>query len=474
MATREPPTITPSDREDIVSIFRHLKKLYVQVLIGIALGVIVGALWPSAGVQLKPLGDLFIKLIKVVVAPMIFCTVVSGIAAMHDMKAVGRIGAKALIYFEVVSTVALVLGLIVGRFIQPGRGFNVDPATLDPSVGAAYSLDAPKDDGLLAYILHLIPDTFVGAFSSGHLLQVLIIAVLTGIVCTRLGPTGARVASALDLVAQVFFGLIHIIVRIAPIGAFGAMAFTIGQYGVTSLIQLGALVGTFYLTSFLFVVVVLGGIAAWSGFSIFRFLAYIREEILIALGTSSSEPALPGMIEKLQRLGASRQVVGFVIPTGYSFNLDGTNIYLTLSTLFLAQALNIELTIWQELSLLGVAMISSKGAAAVAGGGFITLAATLAVVQDIPIAALALLIGVDRFMSECRGLINLIGNGVATMVVARWDNQLDMEQMNRELRLGPGSAEAAREREEPIPNLAFADDVQPAVGRPRARKRATK
>ena len=420
---------------------------------GIVLGIAVGAFWPDAGVALKPLGDLFIKLIRVVVAPLIFCTVVSGIATMHDMKSVGRLGIKALVYFEVVSSIALVIGLICGWIAKPGVGFNVDPSTLDPSVAAGYVQNAPKNDGLLGYILHLVPDTYVGAFSSGELLQVLLIAVMTGVVAARLGPVRNRIIEGVETVTKVFFGLIHMIVRIAPIGAFGAIAFTIGKYGLGSLIQLGALVATFYITSALFVLIVNGAIGALCGFSILRFLNYIREEILITLGTSSSEPALPGMIEKLQRLGASRQVVGFVIPTGYSFNLCGTNIYLTLAVLFLAQAMNVHLTLLQELSILGVAMISSKGAAAVAGGGFITLAATLAIIPDLPVASMALLVGVDRFMSECRGLINLISNGVATMAVARWDNQLDLHIMRAELKRGPRAAEAAREHDAPVPNV---------------------
>ncbi len=433
--------------------FRHLKSLYVQVLLGIALGIIIGAFWPDAGVALKPLGDLFIKLIKIVVAPLIFCTVVSGIATMHDMKAVGRLGVKSLLYFEAVSSVALVLGLICGRVAHPGVGFNVDAATLDPSIAEGYVKAAPQNQGLLDYILHLVPDTYVGAFSSGELLQALIIAVMTGVVVARLPTLRVQIIKSIDTVTKVFFGLIHMIVRVAPVGAFGAIAFTIGKYGIGSLVQLGALVITFYVTSFIFVFVVNGAICAWCGFSILRFLNYIREEILIALGTSSSEPALPGMIEKLQRLGAARQVVGFVIPTGYSFNLCGTNIYLTLAVLFLAQAMNVPLTLGQELSILGVAMISSKGAAAVAGGGFITLAATLGVIHDLPIASMALLVGVDRFMSECRGLINLIGNGVATMAVARWDNQIDMDVLHAELKRGPRSPESAREHEAPVPNV---------------------
>jgi len=420
----------------------RLKSLYVQVLIAIALGILVGALWPTVGVALKPLGDGFIKLIKLVIAPVIFCTVAGGIARMGDIKSFGRVGVKALIYFEVVSTVALVIGLIVGRVVQPGAGFNIDPASLDPAIAAGYLAKAHQGEGLVAYLLHLIPDTFFGAFAEGNLLQVLVISVLTGFACTRLGPFGDRVADGLEDLAKLFFGIIHVVVRFAPLGAFGAMGFTIGKYGLEALVQLGALVATFYLTALIFVLVVLGGIAAAAGFSILRFLAYIREELLIVLGTSSSESVLPQMMEKLERLGARKSVVGLVIPTGYSFNLDGTNIYMTLATLFLAQATNTHLTLWQELSLLGVAMLTSKGASGVTGAGFITLAATLAVVPDIPIAALAVLVGVDRFMSECRALTNLVGNGVATLVVARWDGALDRDQLARELRQGPTATAA--------------------------------
>ena len=420
---------------------RHLKSIYVQVLIAIALGILVGALWPTIGVAVKPLGDGFIKLIKLVIAPVIFCTVAGGIARMGDMKAFGRVGVKALIYFEVVSTLALVLGLVVGRIVQPGAGFNIDPATLDPTIAAGYVAKAQHGEGLIEYLLHLIPNTFVGAFADGNLLQVLVIAILTGFACTRMGDFGDKVANVLEDVSKLFFGIIHVVVRLAPIGAFGAMGFTIGKYGLDSLMQLGALVATFYVTSLLFVLLVLGAIAWASGFSILRFLAYIREELLIVLGTSSSESVLPQMMEKLENAGARRSVVGLVIPTGYSFNLDGTNIYMTLATLFLAQATNTPITLGQELALLGIAMLTSKGASGVTGAGFITLAATLAIVPDIPIAALAVLVGVDRFMSECRALTNLVGNGVATLVVARWEGALDRDRLTRVLRGEPPVAE---------------------------------
>jgi aerobic C4-dicarboxylate transport protein len=430
-----------------MAVLKWLKLLYVQVLIGIALGVLVGALWPETGAALKPLGDAFIKLIKLTIAPVIFFTVAAGIAHMSDLKKFGRVGGKALLYFELVSTVALIIGLIVGRTVRPGAGFGVDPSTLDPSIAASYVKSAQADT-ITEHLVNIIPDTFVGAFAGGDLLQVLLIAILTGFACTRLGPFGDRVCTFFDDAGKVFFSIIHIVVRAAPVGAFGAMAFTIGRYGLDSLVQLGALIGTFYLTSALFVVVVLGIVGRIVGFSIFKFLAYIREELLIVLGASSSEAVLPQMIEKLERLGASRPVVGLVIPTGYSFNLDGTNIYMTLATLFLAQATGIHLSIWQELSLLGVAMITSKGASGVTGAGFITLAATLAVVPDIPIQSLALLIGIDRFMSECRALVNLVGNGVATLVVAKWENELDMDQLHAELDRGPTRAEIDRDHEQ--------------------------
>lgn len=411
--------------------------LYVQVLVAIALGIAVGAIWPDIGVALKPLGDGFIKLIKMAVAPVIFCTIVSGIARMSDIKAFGRLGAKTLIYFEVVSTLALVIGLVVGNLVKPGQGFNIDPTTLDPSIAAGYVQKAEHGDSLPDYILSLIPDAFFGAFADGALLQVLVIAILTGFACSRLGDFGDKVAGVLEDISKVFFSIIQVVVKLAPIGAFGAMGFTIGKYGLAALLKLGALVATFYATSLLFVLVVLGLIALVAGFSIFKFLRYIREELLIVLGTSSSESVLPQMMDKLQRLGAGKTTTGLVIPTGYSFNLDGTNIYMTLATLFLAQATNIDLTLTQELTLLGVAMLTSKGASGVTGAGFITLAATLAVAPQIPIASLAILVGVDRFMSECRALTNLVGNGVATIVIARWEGDLDREKLALELERGP-------------------------------------
>ncbi len=417
---------------------RVFRQLWVQVLVGVALGAVVGWLWPDFGASLKPLGDAFIKLVKMAVAPVIFCTVAAGIAHMGDMKAFGRLGLRTLIYFEVVSTFALGIGLVVGELIHPGAGFNIDVATLDPKIAAEYAAKAQHAQTVPDYLMHLIPDTFVGAFAGGDLLQVLVVAILTGFACTQLGAFGHKAADALEDIAQLFFGIIGVVVRLAPIGAFGAMAFTIGKFGVKSLIPLSAVVGTFYLTSALFVLIVLGAIARICGFSILKFLAYIRDELLIVLGASSSEAALPLIMAKLQRLGAGKTTVGLVIPTGYSFNLDGTNIYMTLATLFLAQATNTPLSLGQEATLLGVAMLTSKGASGVAGAGFITLAATLAVIPDLPIAALALLVGVDRFMSACRALTNFIGNGVGTLVIARWEGDLDRERLKAELDRGPG------------------------------------
>jgi aerobic C4-dicarboxylate transport protein len=424
-------------------VLRHFRVLYVQVLIGIALGVAVGLIWPDVGVKLKPLGDGFVKLIKMAIAPVIFCTIAAGVARMNDLKAFGRLGVRTLLYFEIVSTVALLLGLAVGELVRPGQGFNIDPATLDPSVAAGY-LDKARHAGTLVdYLLALIPDTFFGALAEGQLLQVLVVAVITGIACTRLGEFGERTAGFLEQASQLFFGVIGVVVRLAPIGAFGAMAFTIGKFGPAAIVKLGALIATFYGTAILFVVLVLGTVAALAGFSIFRFLAYIREELLIVLGTSSSESVLPRLMQKLQRLGASRSTVGLVVPTGYSFNLDGTNIYMTLATLFLAQATNTHLTLGQEFSLLGVAMLTSKGASGVTGAGFITLAATLAVIPDLPIAALALLVGVDRFMSECRALTNLVGNGVGALVLARWEGDVSAADLRAALAEGAPALDPA-------------------------------
>ena len=402
--------------------------LYVQVLLAIAAGILIGHYFSDLGVALKPLGDGFISLIKMMIGPVIFCTVVHGIGSMRDLKKVGRVGVKTLFYFEAVSTVALAIGLLVGELLQPGKGFNIDPATLDPGAVEGY-VHRAKQEGIVAHLLGIIPDTFLGAFANGDLLQVLLISILTGFAISRLGDLGERINGVIDAMAKIFFGIIRIIVRAAPIGAFGAMAFTVGAYGVVSLVNLLELIATFYLTSILFVLVVLGTIARLAGFSILRFLAYIKDELLIVLGTSSSETVLPHMIQKMERLGASKSVVGLVIPTGYSFNLDGTNIYMTLATLFLAQATNTPLSIGQELGILVIAMITSKGASGVTGAGFVTLAATLAIVPDITIQSLAILLGIDKFMSECRALTNLVGNGVATIVISRWEGELDVAQL---------------------------------------------
>ena len=403
--------------------------LYIQVLIAIAIGIALGHFFPKTGVAMKPLGDGFIALIKMMIAPVIFCTVVHGIGSMRDLAKVGRVGLKTLLYFETVSTVALAIGLLVGKLIQPGKGFNIDPATLDPKAVASY-VTAAKSEGVVGHLLAIIPDSFFGALARGDILQVLLVSILSGFVIARLGPLGEKINAVIDGAAKVFFGIIRIIVRVAPIGAFGAMAFTVGAYGVASLINLVQLIGTFYLTSLIFVLVVLGSIARVAGFSILRFIGYIKDELLIVLGTSSSETVLPHMIQKMQRLGASKSVVGLVIPTGYSFNLDGTNIYMTLATLFLAQATNTPLTFGQELSILAIAMLTSKGASGVTGAGFVTLAATLAIVPDIPIQSIAIILGIDKFMSECRALTNLIGNGVATVVISRWEGELDAKALH--------------------------------------------
>jgi aerobic C4-dicarboxylate transport protein len=424
---------------------RLLKLLYVQVLVAAIAGVIVGLLWPETGEAMRPLGDAFIRVIRMIIAPVVFCTVAIGIAHMSDLKKFGRVGGKTLIYFEVVSTVALAIGLFVGNVVRPGAGFNIDVAAIDPNSVAQYTKGAQATTSFSDQVLHVIPDTLLSPFVTGDLLQVLFVAILTGFACSRLGSFGTQVAHALESATKVLFSIIHIIVWAASIGAFGAMAFTIGRYGVDSLRPLAFLITTFYVTSFLFVVLVLGSIARAAGFSIFKFIRYFRDELFIVLGTSSSEPVLPALLLKLQKLGASRSVVGLVIPTGYSFNLDGTNIYMTLAILFLAQATNTELTFWQQLEILAIAMLTSKGASGVSGAGFITLAATLTIIPTIPIVSLAVLVGIDRFMSQCRALTNAIGNGVAALVVARWENELDHAQLARELDRGPETSAGALE-----------------------------
>jgi aerobic C4-dicarboxylate transport protein len=404
--------------------------LYIQVLIAIALGILLGHFFPKIAIPMKPLGDGFIALIKMMIAPVIFCTVVHGISSMSDLKKIGRIGLKTLVYFEVVSTLALAIGIIVGEVLRPGAGFDIDPATLDPKLVAGYAARA-KEDSLIGHLLAIIPqDSYFGALARGDLLQILLISILTGFAVSQMGSLGEKISAAIDTAAKMFFGVIRIIVRAAPIGAFGAMAFTIGQYGIGSLANLGALIATFYITSLLFVLLVLGTIARLSGFSIVRFLGYIKDELLIVLGTSSSETVLPNLMRKMEHLGASKPVVGLVVPTGYSFNLDGTNIYMTLSILFLAQATNTPLTFGQLLEILVIAMITSKGASGVTGAGFVTLAATLAIIPDVPIQSLAILLGIDKFMSECRALTNLVGNGVACIVISRSENELDVDKLH--------------------------------------------
>jgi aerobic C4-dicarboxylate transport protein len=408
--------------------------LYFWVLLAIVVGGSIGYLRPEAGIALKPLGDGFIALVKMLISPIIFCTVVLGIAGAGDMKKVGRVGGKALLYFEVVSTFALVIGLVVANLIEPGAGFNVDPATLDARAVADYAKTAASQS-TAEFLLHIIPRTFFDAFTgSGDLLQVLFVAVLFGYALTHMGKEGNVVHHVIETASHVFFRIMNLLMKLAPFGAGGAMAFTIGRYGVDSLKPLALLMGSFYLTCVLFVLGVLGTIAWVTGFNILRFIGYIKEELLTVLGTSSSESALVPLMQKLERLGCSKSVVGLVVPSGYSFNLDGTNIYLTMASLFVAQALNIDLTLKQELTILGVAMLTSKGASGVTGAGFITLAATLAVVPSIPVAGLALILGIDRFMSEARSLTNFIGNGVAAVVVSRWENELDLEMLQRELR----------------------------------------
>jgi aerobic C4-dicarboxylate transport protein len=402
--------------------------LYVQVLGAILLGGALGHFFPEFGESLKPLGDGFIKLVKMVIAPVIFLTIVVGIAGMRDIGKVGRVAAKAFAYFLVFSTLALIVGLVVANLVQPGRGLNIDPASLDAGAVSQYST-AAHETTVVGFLLSVIPDTFVSAFSTGNILQVLFVSVLFGLALAMVGDAGKPVLTMLESVSTAFFKLVAIVMKAAPIGAFGAFAFTIGAYGIASVINLIALVATFYLTSAIFVVGILGLVAIANGFSIFKLIRYLKEELLLVLGTSSSEAALPSLLQKMERAGAAKSVVGLVVPTGYSFNLDGTNIYMTMAALFIAQALNIELTLWQQVTLLLVAMLSSKGAAGITGAGFITLAATLAVVPDVPIAGMALILGIDRFMSECRALTNFIGNAVATLVVARWEGALDRDAL---------------------------------------------
>jgi aerobic C4-dicarboxylate transport protein len=420
--------------------YRHL---YFQVVVAIVLGALIGHFWPSAtgpdgevikgfGEQLKPLGDGFIRLVKMIIAPVIFLTVSTGIAHLRDLGRLGKVVAKAFAYFLTFSTIALIVGLIVANVVRPGAGMNIDPATLDAHAVATYAQKA-HETSLVGFLMNIIPETVVGAFASGEILQVLFFSVLFGISLAIIGDRAQPVLTLLESLSDAMFKLVAILMKAAPIGAFGAFAFTIGKYGIGSVVNLAALVLTFYFTAALFVVVVLGAVARVNGFSIFKLIRYLKEELLLVLGTSSSEAALPSLIQKMGAAGCDKSVVGVVVPTGYSFNLDGTNIYMTLAALFIAQACGVDLTLGQQILLLLVAMLSSKGAAGVTGAGFITLAATLAVVPSVPVAGMALILGVDRFMSECRALTNFIGNAVATIVVARWENELDLDALNAAL-----------------------------------------
>ena len=409
-----------------------IKSLYVQVLIAVTLGILLGHFYPSMGESMKPLGDGFIKLIKMIIAPIIFCTVVSGIAGMENMKTVGKTGGYALIYFEIVSTISLIVGLIIVNWIAPGAGMNIDASTIDTKSITAYT-DPSKMLGTVDFLMNIIPNTVVDAFAKGEILQVLLIAIIFGFALHKLGAKGRLVFDLIDKISHVFFGIVSMIMKLAPIGAFGAMAFTIGKYGLGSLFALGKLMGTFYLTCLIFVFVVLGAISFFHGFSIWKFVKYIKEELLIVLGTSSSESVLPRMLAKMENLGVKKSVVGLVIPAGYSFNLDGTSIYLTMAAVFVAQATNTPLDITHQLTLLAVLLLTSKGAAGVTGSGFIVLAATLGAVGHVPVAGLALILGIDRFMSEARALTNLVGNGVATIVVGKWCGEVNDAKLQAHL-----------------------------------------
>ena len=410
--------------------YRHL---YLQVLIAILAGVLLGHFAPATGEAMKPIGDTFIKLVKMIIAPVVFLTIVTGIAGMRDLASVGRVAGKAFAYFLFFSTLALFVGMAVANIVRPGAGLNIDPATLDASKVSDYAAKA-HESTLTGFLTGIIPDTFLSSLTAGNILQVLFVSILFGVSLALVGDRGTRMLALLEDASIVFFKLVSIVMKAAPLGAFGAMAFTIGKYGVGTLANLAALVGTFYLTSFLFVAVVLGLVARLAGFSIFRLVMYLKAELLLVLGTSSSESALPSLIEKMEAAGCPKSIVGLVVPTGYSFNLDGTNIYMTLAALFIAQATGVHLSFGEQLLLLSVAMLSSKGAAGVTGAGFITLAATLSIVPSVPVAGLALILGVDRFMSECRSLTNFIGNAVATVVVSRWEGQLDAPRLDAALR----------------------------------------
>lgn len=412
------------------------RSLYFIVIMAIVSGGMIGHFFPEFGQSLKPLGDAFIKLVKMIIAPVIFLTIVTGMSGMRDLGQVGRVAAKAFGYFFVFSTLALIIGLIVGNVVKPGSGLNIDPATLDPAAVSQYA-SAAHETTIVGFLTSIIPDTLVSAFVTGNILQVLFVSVLFGVAMAIIGEPAAPVRRALESLSQIVFKLVGILMKAAPIGAFGAFAFTIGAYGLGAIASLAALIATFYLTSLIFVIGVLGLVCLANGFSIFKLISYLKEELLLVLGTSSSEAALPSLMQKMEAAGAPKSVVGLVVPTGYSFNLDGTNIYMTMAALFIAQAMNIELSLQDQVLLLLVAMLSSKGAAGITGAGFITLAATLAVVPTVPIAGMALILGIDRFMSECRALTNFIGNAVATLVVARWEGELDRDALKAALGSGP-------------------------------------
>ncbi|KAF1018699.1 MAG: C4-dicarboxylate transport protein [Paracidovorax wautersii] len=430
------------------------RQLYFQVVLAIVLGALLGHFEPQFAAQLKPLGDAFIKLVKMIIAPVIFLTIVTGIAGMTHLRTVGRVFAKAMVYFLFFSTLALIVGMIVAHVVQPGAGMNINPADLDQAAVKTYVAKS-HELSLIGFVMDIIPNTLASAFVDGNILQVLFIAVLFGVSLALTGDKGRPILNFFEALTAPVFKLVHILMKAAPIGAFGAIAFTIGKYGVGSLVNLAWLVGTFYLTSLLFVVVILGIVARLCGFSVFKLARYLKAELLLVLGTSSSESALPSLMEKMERAGCKKSVVGLVVPTGYSFNLDGTNIYMTLAALFIAQATNTELSLWHQVTLLLVAMLSSKGAAGVTGAGFITLAATLAVVPEVPVAGMALILGVDRFMSECRSLTNFMGNAVATVVVARWENALDHNRLQQALDGVPVAPVAAEPALQPAGAVAL-------------------
>lgn len=412
---------------------RFYEVLYVQVIFAIIVGILLGYFFPEFGESLKPLGDAFIKLVKMIIAPVIFLTVVTGIAGMNDMKSVGRVAGKAMLYFLIFSTLALVIGMVIANIIQPGAGLNIDPSTLQSAKVSEYVSKA-QESSMIAFFMNIIPTTVLSPLTEGNILQVLFVSVLFGISLASVGERGKPITDLLQVAAAPMFKLVSIVMKVAPIGVLGAMAFTIGKYGLHSISNLILLIVTFYVTSILFVLLILGAVARYNGFSIVGLIRYIKDELWLVLGTSSSEAALPNLMHKMEAAGCKKSVVGLVVPTGYSFNLDGTNIYMTMAALFIAQATNTDLTIGQQITLLLVAMLSSKGAAGVTGAGFITLAATLSVVPGLPVEGMALILGIDRFMSECRALTNFIGNACATIVVARWENALDKEQLGKAMR----------------------------------------